>query len=228
MLLGGAWPRRPRAAAVPNVSQPTISINVRTGRFDSVMRDAIVNRSKTRSGTQDLQTLSSNIQSGQASISAAFVITSDQNTDLVNTQKALTQPSTTCRRRCSRRAAIRDPLKRSSSRSASRRRKMTAPTVVDRKRRIIPYSSKCPTYRRQRRGSVTPAYEVVADPAKISAYNLTLNDLITTVGPATRGRRAALPTTDRETQIDIRATSPRRSRSWVSRSPRRAPTPERR
>ena len=42
-------------------------------------------------GTQDLQTLSSNIQAGQASISATFTITSNQNTDLVNTQKALTQ-----------------------------------------------------------------------------------------------------------------------------------------
>ncbi len=77
----------------PNVSQPTVSINVSyPGASTSVMRDSIVKPIEDAiAGTQDLQTLSSNIQSGQANISAAFTITSNQNTDLVNTQKALTQ-----------------------------------------------------------------------------------------------------------------------------------------
>src|SRR5579884_148194 len=77
----------------PNVSNPTISINVSyPGASTTVMRDSIVKPIEDAlAGTQDLQTMSSNIQAGQASIVSQFVITSDQNTDLVNTQKALTQ-----------------------------------------------------------------------------------------------------------------------------------------
>ncbi len=58
---------------------------------------------------------------------------------------------------------------------------------------------------------MTPAFEVVADPQKISAYNLTLNDLITTVGASnTRAPGGIAYEQDRETQIDIRGdiTSP--------------------
>src|SRR5579875_3765344 len=76
----------------PNVSQPTVSINVSyTGASTTVMRDSIVKPIEDAlAGTQDLQTMSSNIQAGQATIVATFYITSDENTDLVNTQKALT------------------------------------------------------------------------------------------------------------------------------------------
>ena len=75
----------------PNVSQPTVSIGVTySGASTTVMRDSIVKPIEdTIAGTQDLQTLSSNIQAGQATISATFAITSNQNTDLVNIQKAV-------------------------------------------------------------------------------------------------------------------------------------------
>jgi len=75
----------------PNVSVPTISVSVLySGASPTVMRDTIVRPIEDAiAGTPDLQTLSSNIQNGRATISAAFYITSDVNTDLVNVQKSL-------------------------------------------------------------------------------------------------------------------------------------------
>src|SRR5579884_2992206 len=90
MLLAGAMAATTLVQQqFPNVSQPTISIQVQyNGASTTVMRDSIVKPIEDAlAGTQDLQTMSSNIQGGQASISATFYITSDQNTDLVNTQK---------------------------------------------------------------------------------------------------------------------------------------------
>ena len=70
---------------------PTISVSVQfSGASPTVMRDTIVRPIEDAiAGTPDLQNLSSNIQSGRATISAAFYITSDVNTDLVNVQKSL-------------------------------------------------------------------------------------------------------------------------------------------
>jgi multidrug efflux pump subunit AcrB len=200
----------------PNVSQPTISINVSDpGASTSVMRDSIVKPIEDAiAGTQDLQTLSSNIQSGQASISAAFVITSDQNTDLVNTQKALTQAEhnlpTTLQPPT---LAIRDPSEAVVVTIGLTSSKMTAAELsLIANGRIVPYVEQVPDVSGVNvGGSVTPAYEVVADPAKISAYNLTLNDLISTVGASnTRAPGGIAYEQDRETQIDIRGdiTSP--------------------
>jgi HAE1 family hydrophobic/amphiphilic exporter-1 len=200
----------------PNVSQPTISIQVSyPGASTTVMRDSIVKPIEDAiAGTQDLQTLSSNIQSGQANISAAFTITSNQNTDLVNTQKALTQaehnlptdlqPPT---------LAIRDPSEAVVVTIGLTSSKMTAAQLsLIANGRIIPYVEQVPDVSGVNvGGSVTPAYEVVVDPAKISAYNLTLNDLITTVGASnTRAPGGIAYEQDRETQIDIRGdiTSP--------------------
>src|SRR6202171_6554420 len=75
----------------PNVSVPTISISVQYGGASpTVMRDTIVRPIEDAiAGTPNLQNLSSNIQNGRATISAAFYITSDVNTDLVNVQKSL-------------------------------------------------------------------------------------------------------------------------------------------
>ncbi|HZX67307.1 MAG TPA: efflux RND transporter permease subunit, partial [Candidatus Elarobacter sp.] len=188
MLLGGALAATTLVQQqFPNVSQPTISINVSDpGASTSVMRDSIVKPIEDAiAGTQNLQTLSSNIQAGQANISAAFVITSDQNTDLVNTQKALTQaehnlPSTLQPPTL----AIRDPSEAVVVTIGLTSSKLTAGQLsLIANGRIVPYVEQVPDVSGVNvGGSVTPAYEVVVDPAKISAYGLTLNDLINTVG----------------------------------------------
>ena len=194
----------------PNVSQPTISINTSyPGASTTVMRDSIVKPIEDAiAGTEDLQTLSSNIQQGQASIVATYTITSDQNTDLVNTQKALTQaehnlptalvPPT---------LAIRDPSEAVVVTIGLTSSKLTAGQLsLIANGRIVPYVEQVPDISGVTVGGfVTPAYEVIADPAKLMAYNLTLNDLVNTVGASNNrapGGIAYEP--DRETQIDIR------------------------
>src|ERR1700686_1350037 len=66
----------------PNVSVPTVSISVTyNGASPTIMRDTVVAPVENAlAGTQDLQTISSNIQAGRATISAAFLITSDVTT----------------------------------------------------------------------------------------------------------------------------------------------------
>jgi len=217
MLLGGALAATTLVQQqFPNVSQPTISINVTyTGASTTVMRDSIIKPIEDAlAGTQDLQTMSSNIQAGQASISAAFYITSDQNTDLVNTQKALTQaehnlptdlqPPT---------VAIRDPSQAVVVTISLNSSKLTAAELsLVANGRIVPAMEQIPDVSGVTvGGSVTPAYEVVVDPAKLNGYGLTLNDIVTTVGGSnTRAPGGIAYEADRETQIDIRGdiTSP--------------------
>src|SRR5277367_2820383 len=75
----------------PNVAQPTVSVNVNyNGASPTVMRDSIVRPIEDQiAGTDNLQTLNSTIQGGQATISAIFTINSNVNTDLVNVTKAI-------------------------------------------------------------------------------------------------------------------------------------------
>jgi HAE1 family hydrophobic/amphiphilic exporter-1 len=200
----------------PNVSQPTVSIQVSyPGASTTVMRDSIVKPIEDAiAGTADLQTLSSNIQGGQATIAATFAITSNQNTDLVNTQKALTQaehnlpsdlqPPT---------LAIRDPSEATVVTIGLTSSKLTASQLsLVANGRIVPAVEQVPDVSGVTvGGGVVPAYEVVVDPRKLSAYNLTLNDLITTVGASnTRAPGGIAYESNRETQIDIRGdiTSP--------------------
>jgi HAE1 family hydrophobic/amphiphilic exporter-1 len=200
----------------PNVSQPTVSIGVTySGASTTVMRDSIVKPIEdTIAGTQDLQTLSSNIQAGQATISATFAITSNQNTDLVNIQKAVQsaehnlptdlQPPT---------LAIRDPSQAVVVTLALTSSKMTAAALsLLANGRIVPAFEQVPDVSAVTvGGGVTPAYEVVVDPNKLNAYNLTLNDVINTVSTGNlRAPGGIAYEPNRETQIDIRGdiTSP--------------------
>ncbi len=194
----------------PNVSNPTISINVSyPGASTSVMRDAIVKPIEDAlAGTQSLQTMSSNIQAGQASIVSQFVITSDQNTDLVNTQKALTQaehnlptdlvPPT---------LAIRDPSQAVVVTLGLTSSQLTASQLsLIANGRIVPYIEQVPDVSGVNvGGGVIPAYEVVVDPQKLVAYNLTLNDVISTVSANNQRAPGGIAyEADRETQIDVR------------------------
>ncbi len=73
----------------PNVDQPTVTISVQyNGASVTEMRDNIVAPiEQYLAGTTDLQTFSSVVQQGQATITATFVITSDIATDLALVDK---------------------------------------------------------------------------------------------------------------------------------------------
>jgi HAE1 family hydrophobic/amphiphilic exporter-1 len=194
----------------PNVSQPTVNISVAyNGASTTVMRDAIVKPIEDQlAGTPDLQTLSSTIQGGSASISATFLIKSDQNTDLVNVQKAiqsaghnlptdLVAPG----------IRINDPSEATVVTLALTSVKMTAAELsLVTNGRIVPAMQQVPDVSNVTPGGiVTPAYEVTVDPRKLIANNLTLNDVLTTVGDSNvRAPGGIAYQSNRETAIDIR------------------------
>ena len=194
----------------PNVTQPTMSINVQyNGASTTVMRDNIVAPiEQALSGTTDLQTINSVVQQGQASITAVFYLGSDIATDLTLTQKAvvaaqknlptnLTPPT----------VSIRDPSEATVVTLALFSDKLTvgelslyALNVITPRIEQIPGVSYANVG-----GSVTPAYEVEVDPARLAAKGLTLTDVINTVtndNQRVPGGIAYEP--NRETAIDVR------------------------
>ena len=194
----------------PNVSQPTISINVGyAGASVSEMRDNIVQPiEQSLAGTADLQTFSSVVQQGQASITAIFDINSDTATDLALTNKAmqsaqhylptnLTPPTVN----------LRDPSQSvvvtlaMFSKSLSLSRLALYATNV-----IAPQLEQVPGISYVNVGGVvTPAYEVVVDPGRLAAANLTINDVINTLqldNQRVPGGFAYEP--NRQTTIDVR------------------------
>ncbi len=194
----------------PNVDQPTISISVTyNGASVTEMRDNIVAPiEQNLAGTQDLQTFSSTIQQGQATIAATFTLTSDQATDLALTQKALqaaerelptnlTPPS----------VGIRDPSEStivtlgvfSRKLSAGQLSLYTDNVIVPALEQVdgVSFASVG--------GDVTPAYEIQVDPNKLESAGLTLDDVISTVAADNArvpGGIAYEP--NRETSVDVR------------------------
>jgi HAE1 family hydrophobic/amphiphilic exporter-1 len=194
----------------PNVSQPTISVSVQySGASPTVMRDTIVRPIEDAiAGTPDLQTLSSNVQSGRATISAAFYLTSNVNTDLVNVQKSLQtvqhQLPTNLQAPT---VNVRDPSEATVVTLSLTSSKLTESQLsLIANDEVVPALNQVPDISYVSvGGGATPAYEVVVDPQKLAAANLTLNDLITTIGSSnTRAAGGTAYGRDRETQIDVR------------------------
>ena len=194
----------------PNVSQPTITIGVTyNGASVTEMRDNIVAPiEQSLSGTTDLQTISSVVQQGRATISAVYVLGSNIATDLALTQKDvqtaqrqlpsdLTTPS----------VSIRDPsestvltLAMYSQKLSPAQLSLFADNVIVPRFQQIPGVSYASIG-----GDVTPAYEVQVDPTRLAAAGLTLNDVINTVS----ANNARVPggiayEPNRQTTIDVR------------------------
>ncbi len=194
----------------PDVSQPTVTIQVQySGASVTEMRDNIVQPiEQNLAGTADLQTFNSVVQQGQASISAIFDINSDTATDLALTNKAiqaaekylptnLTPPTVN----------LYDPTQSTvvtlalySQKLSLSRLALYAINVIAPQLEQVPGISFANVG-----GIVTPAYEVVVDPARLAAANLTLNDVIATLQADNQrvpGGFAYEP--NRQTTIDIR------------------------
>ena len=195
----------------PNVSQPTTSIGVSyNGASVTEMRDSIVAPiEQNLAGTTDLQTFNSVIQQGQATISATFVLGSDQATDLALTQKAvqaaerqlpsnITPPT----------VSIRDPAESTVVTLALFAKGLDAGALsLYANNVIVPKLEQIPgiSYANVG-GAVTPAYEVQVDPNKLAASGLTLSDVISTISTGnTRVPGGFAYSANRETSIDVRA-----------------------
>jgi hydrophobic/amphiphilic exporter-1 (mainly G- bacteria), HAE1 family len=194
----------------PDVSQPTITISVTyNGASVTEMRDEVVTPiEQNLAGTPNLQTYNSVVQQGQATISAIFTIQSDTATDLALTNKAvqaaekylptnITPPVVN----------LRDPTesivvtmalfsqKLSLSQMALYAQNIIAPTIEQ-----VPGVAFANVG-----GVVTPAFMIYADPVKLAANNLTIDDLINTV--ETNNNRVPggfAYESNRQTTIDVR------------------------
>ncbi|MBV9699648.1 MAG: efflux RND transporter permease subunit [Candidatus Eremiobacteraeota bacterium] len=194
----------------PDVSQPTVSISVGySGASVTEMRDNIVQPiEENLAGTPDLQTMNSVVQQGSAQITAIFDITSDTATDLALTNKAIQAAEKYLPSNLSAPTVnLRDPaesvvvtLALYSNKLSLSRLALYATNVIAPQMEQVPDISFVNVG-----GIVTPAYEVVVDPNRLAAANLTLNDVINTLQTDNQrvpGGFAYEP--NRQTTIDIR------------------------
>ncbi len=194
----------------PDVSQPTVTISVQyNGASVTEMRDEIVQPiEQNLAGTQDLQTINSVVQQGQASISAIFDIKSDTATDLALSNKAvqaaekflptnITPPTVN----------LYDPTESTVVVLALYSQKLPLSRLaLYAQNTIAPALEQVPGISFANVGGlVTPAYEIQVDPVKLAANNLTLDDVINTVSADNNrvpGGFAYEP--NRQTTIDVR------------------------
>ncbi len=194
----------------PNVVQPTITVNVSfSGAPTTVMRTDIVEPIENQlAGTPDLSRITSVVQAGTARISAIFTLTSSVSTDMVNVQKAVqlaqhqlptqVQPPT---------ININDPsesvvvtLEASSTKMDIGKLSMIVVNSIAPAIQQIPGVSLVTAG-----GTVTPAYEVNANPYKLAAANLTLTDLFNTIANGNlRAPGGYVYEPNRQTSVDIR------------------------
>ncbi len=194
----------------PNVSQPTIRVQVTySGATTTVMRDSIIAPIEDQiAGSPNLQTMNSTIQNGQATIAAIFTLSSDENTDLVNVQKAvqaaghnlptdLTTPL----------VSVNDPSEAVVVTMSLSSSKLTASSLsLIAQGRIVPVFEQIAGVSNViEGGNVTPAYEVTVNPQKLAASKLTLTDVINTVsGSNVRAPGGIVYAPNREVNVDIR------------------------
>jgi hydrophobic/amphiphilic exporter-1 (mainly G- bacteria), HAE1 family len=194
----------------PDVSQPTVTISVQyNGASVTEMRDEIVQPiEQNLAGTQDLQTINSVVQQGQATITAIFAITSDTATDLALSNKAvqaaekylptnITPPTVN----------LYDPTESTVVTLALYSQKLPINELALYAQNVIaPQLEQVPGISFANVGGlVTPAFEVLVDPVKLAANNVTLDDVINTVASDNQrvpGGFAYEP--NRQTTIDVR------------------------
>jgi HAE1 family hydrophobic/amphiphilic exporter-1 len=194
----------------PDVSQPTVTISVGySGASVTEMRDNIVQPiEQNLAGTPDLQTFNSVVQQGQATITAIFDITSDTATDLALTNKAIQAAEKYLPTNLSPPTVnLRDPTQSVVVTLAIYSKKLSLGRLALYAVNVIaPQIEQVPDISYVNVGGVvTPAYEVLVDPVRLAASNLTLNDVINTLQTNNQrvpGGFAYEP--NRQTTIDIR------------------------
>ncbi len=194
----------------PNVSQPTITIEAGyNGASVTEMRDDIVAPiEENLAGTTDLQNINSVVQQGRAQIAATFALTSNEATDLALTEKAVQSAERQLPTNMQAPTVnIRDPGEETVVTLAMFSSKLTpAQLALYANNVVVPQIQQIPgiSYANVG-GSVTPAYEVEVDPAKLVARNLTINDVINTISAENQrvpGGYAYQP--GRQTIVDVR------------------------
>jgi hydrophobic/amphiphilic exporter-1 (mainly G- bacteria), HAE1 family len=194
----------------PDVSQPTVTISVSfNGASVTEMRDEIVTPlEENLAGTPDLQTINTVVQQGFATISAVFTINSDTATDLALTNKAvqasekllptnITPPTVNLQNPTE---SVVVTLALFSQKLSLANLSLYAQNVIAPALEQVPGISFANVG-----GVVIPAYEITVDPSRLTANNLTINDVINTVtidNERVPGGYVYEP--NRQTTIDVR------------------------
>ncbi len=195
---------------MPNTSLPAVNINVQySGASTSELRDSIVRPIEDQlSGTPNLDHLDATIQTGSASITASFALSSSDTQNLSNVQKALQtaqrQLPTDLTAPTIRTADPSQPVVISLA-LTSKKYPQTALAAIANDQ-IVPAVEQVPGVSNvQVYGQTQAAYEVTVDPALLAASNLTITDVMNAIGPNNvRAPGGIVYQPGRETQIDVR------------------------
>ncbi|MGC1380175.1 MAG: efflux RND transporter permease subunit [Candidatus Baltobacteraceae bacterium] len=194
----------------PDTSQPTVTISVSySGASVTEMRDNIVQPiEQNLAGTPSLQTFNSVVQQGQATITAVFDISSDTATDLALTNKAIQAAEKYLPTNISPPTVnLRDPSESVVLTLALYSKKLSLSKLALYAVNVIaPQIEQVPGISFVNVGGVvTPAYEVVVDPTRLAAANLTMNDVVNTLQADNQRVPGGFAyEANRQTSIDVR------------------------
>jgi len=194
----------------PNVDFPTINTSVSyPGASPSELRDSVVRPIEDAiAGAPDLDHITTSIQQNQASISATFTLDSNQTTDLTEVQDRLQSvkaalpqdlPAPATRSFDPAQSTIVTLSVTSRSLSVAALSAIVTNNVVPDLEQVDGVSSASAN------GSVTPALEVLLDPAKLSSRGFVPTDVVSAIqANNSRSPGGIAYSENRETSLDVR------------------------
>jgi multidrug efflux pump subunit AcrB len=194
----------------PNIDFPTINTSVSyPGASPSELRDSVVRPVEDAiAGAPDLDHITTSIQQNQASISATFTLDSNQTTDLTEVQDRLQSvkaalpqdlPAPATRSFDPAQATIVTLSVTSQSLSSSALSAIITNNVIPDLEQVDGVSSASAN------GSVTPALEVLLDPAKLSSRGFVPTDVVSAIqANNSRSPGGIAYSGNRETTLDVR------------------------
>jgi HAE1 family hydrophobic/amphiphilic exporter-1 len=194
----------------PNIDFPTINVSVAyPGASPSELRDSVVRPVEDAiAGAPDLDHITTSIQQNQASISATFTLDSNQTTDLTEVQDRLQSvkaalpqdlPAPATRTFDPAQATIVTLSVTSNTLSSAALSSIVTNNVIPDLEQVSGVSSAGAN------GSVTPALEVLLDPAKLSSRGFVPTDVVSAIqANNARSPGGTAYSENRETSLDVR------------------------
>ena len=194
----------------PNIDFPTINVSVSyPGASPSELRDSVVRPVEDAiAGAPDLDHITTSIQQNQASISATFTLDSNQTTDLTEVQDRLQSvkaalpqdlPAPATRSFDPAQATIVTLSVTSNTLGAAALSAIVTNNVIPDIEQVDGVSSVGAN------GSVTPALEVLLDPAKLASRGFVPTDVVSAIqANNARSPGGIAYSSNRETSLDVR------------------------
>jgi HAE1 family hydrophobic/amphiphilic exporter-1 len=194
----------------PNIDFPTINVSVSyPGASPSELRDSVVRPVEDAiAGAPDLDHITTSIQQNQASISATFTLDSNQTTDLTEVQDRLQSvkaalpqdlPAPATRSFDPAQSTIVTLSVTSRSLSVATLSAIVTNNIVPDLEQVDGVSSATAN------GSVTPALEVLLDPAKLSSRGYVPTDVVSAIQANNERAPGGIAySQNRETSLDVR------------------------